>query len=303
MDVSDFHLEKALEGYNQTVNELEQEGESPELIEAYVNRGCVLYMMDYLTSAMEDLSTATEMIESLEFKGVSIDDGTFVKAHATIGAILFNQDCEVSEAYSNALLRLDRINPKSRHFDRNGILRMCIDSTENLLDCDYPDDAEHFIKKGLDLTENEPDAWSKNRVVEFRILYGECYQAKDMAEEALQQYSEAFELGSYLQDSSELEDLETVASALISKSECEKDLNMMDLYLGDAEIAVNLLEEMLRYNKLDDPNLIVSIHQDIASVLMSQGRIEEAEKHLMRAVSMGVHGAKEYIRDQTDNSI
>jgi len=300
MDVSDFHLEKALEGYNQTVNDLESVGESPELVEAYVNRGCVLYMMDYLTSAMEDLSSATEMIESLESKGFRINDGTYVKAYATIGAILFEQNYEVSEAYSNALTRLDCVNPHSRHFDFNGIVRMCIESSENLLDCEYPDEAEHFIQKGLSLTENRQDSWSKNRTVEFRILYGECFLAKESLQEALEQFSEAFETGAALLDASELEDMETVASALISKAQCEKDMDMTELYLGDAGIAVNLLEEMLRCNKLDDPNLIVTLHQDMASVLMSEDRMEEAEQHMMKAVAIGVHGAKDYINNMNE---
>ncbi len=300
MDVSDFHLEKALEGYNLSVNELEPKGESQELVEAYVNRGCVLYMMDYLTSAMEDLTAATEMIESLESQGCDIDDGTFVKAHATIGAILFNQDYEVSEAYSNALSRLNRISPNSRHFDMNGIIRMCVESAENLLDSEYPDGAEQFILKGLSLTENRPDPWSMNRVVEFRILYGECFLAKEMTQDALEQFSEAFETGSSLLDSSELEDMETVASALISKAQCEKDLDLIDLYLADAETSVVLLEEMLKFNKLENADLIVTIHQEIASVLMSEDRMDEAESHMMKAVAIGVHGAKDYIKNNEE---
>ena len=46
MDSSDIHLESALEEYNDKVNELEAAGvENEELLEAYVNRGWVLYMM------------------------------------------------------------------------------------------------------------------------------------------------------------------------------------------------------------------------------------------------------------------
>ena len=56
MDTSDIHLESALDEYNQKVYDLESTGsESEELLEAYVNRGCVLYMMEYRTSAMDDL--------------------------------------------------------------------------------------------------------------------------------------------------------------------------------------------------------------------------------------------------------
>ena len=70
MDTSDIHLESALEEYNQKVNELESAGvESEELLEAYVNRGCVLQMMEYRTSAMEDLESASDLLDTLERQG------------------------------------------------------------------------------------------------------------------------------------------------------------------------------------------------------------------------------------------
>ena len=58
MEKTDSHLEASLEGLNDRVNELESAGASADLMEAYVNRGCVLSMLGYRTSALDDLESA-----------------------------------------------------------------------------------------------------------------------------------------------------------------------------------------------------------------------------------------------------
>lgn len=60
---------------------------------------------------------------------------------------------------------------------------------------------------------------------------------------------------------------------------------------------------MLKVNKLQDVDVLVHMHQDAASALMSMGKVEEAERHLMKAMSMGVNGAKDYIRNQTNTEL
>ena len=42
--------------------------------------------------------------------------------------------------------------------------------------------------------------------------------------------------------------------------------------------------------ELDDPELLVNLHQGIASALMKKGRMKEAEKHLLEAMKTGVSG-------------
>jgi ElaB/YqjD/DUF883 family membrane-anchored ribosome-binding protein len=298
MDVSEIHLERALNEYNDTVNMLESEGGSPELVEAYVNRGCILYMMGYLTSAMEDLGSACELMEEI---GIDVDAGTYVKAHATMGAILYEQGSEISEEYGYALTRLDELNPGSKHFDKAGIIRMCVESAENLLDSDYPEDAERFVMKAMSILENSFDRWSSNRKMELMTLRGECRMAMKDREGAMEQYSDAIALGTTLVEDSEIEDMEELVVPIIARSQCESELGLDDLYLSDLELAVGLLEEMLKVNKLSEPDILVDMHQQLASALMVKDRMEEAERHLMRAVSMGVHGADDYIRNQVRN--
>jgi len=300
MDISDIHLEKALSEYNSTVNLLEADGTSAELVEAYVNRGCILYMMGYFTSAMEDLSSASNMIEEIESEGGEIDAGTYVKAHATMGAILFEQHSEISEEYGYAISRLPRLKNDSKHFDKAGIIRMCIESAENFLDSEYPEDATQFIAKGLDILERSTDKWSGNRKMELYTLMGECYMLEGELRSAMEQYSEAVTIGTMLVDNHEIESMEELVVPIIARSQCESDLGLDDMYLADLELAIGLLEEMAKANKLEDPEVLVHMHQDAAAALMNKGKVKEAEKHLMQAVSMGVQGAKDYLINQTN---
>jgi len=300
MDFSDIHLERALSEYNSTVNMLEAGGTSPELVEAYVNRGCVLYMLGYYTSAMEDLGTASEMIDEIESSGSEIDAGTYVKAHATMGAILYEQGSEISEEYSYALSRLPKLRTDSKHFDRAGIIRMCLESTENLLSSEYPEDAEQFVRKAVDILGSSRDRWSRNRGMEVYTLLGECLLSEGDLRGAMDQYSEAITIGTMLVDDHQIENMEELVVPIIARSQCESDLGLDDMYLADLELAINLLEEMAKIDKLDDPELLVKMHQDAASALMGKGKVQEAEKHLMKAVSMGVHGAKDYLMNQTN---
>lgn len=303
MDVSEIHLEKALEEYNEKVNRLENEGDVQELVEAYVNRGCVLYMLGYNTSAMEDLMTAAELMEDMSSEGIATDAGTYVKAHATMGSILFEQNSDSSKEYSKALKRLPQLSPDSRHFDLAGIIRMCVESAENLLDENDPENAMSFVDKALSILKGKDDRWSGNRKMELYTLQGECYLSMQDFNSAIESYSEAITLGTDLVDRSMIEDMEELVIPIISRSQCESELGLDDMYIADIELAINLMEEMERSNRLSDVEVLVNLHHDAASFLMSKGRMAEAEKHLLHAVSMGVNGAKDYLRNQTNSQI
>lgn len=303
MDVSEIHLEKALEEYNEKVNRLENDGDVQDLIEAYVNRGSVLYMLGYNTSAMEDLTTASELIDELSEKGEVTDAGTYVKAHATMGAILFEQNSDSSGEYSKALKRLPQLRTDSRHFDLSGIIRMCVESAENLLDDNDPENAMSFVDKALSILKGKDDRWSGNRRMELYTLQGECYLAMQDFNSAIESYSEAIAIGTDLVDRSMIEDMEELVVPIISRSQCESELGLDDMYISDIELAINLLEEMERSNRLSDVEVLVNLHHDAASFLMSKGRMADAEKHLLHAVSMGVNGAKDYLRNQTNTQL
>ena len=292
MDTSDIHLESALDEYNQKVYDLESTGsESEELLEAYVNRGCVLYMMEYRTSAMDDLESASEVLENLQKQGYEADVGTFVRIHATMASILFDQESDCTGEYELVSRRLGELDAHSRHFDRRSIVNLCIDACKNLIDSEASDMALPFVEKGLSIVQGHPDPWSRNRTVELLDLHAEAMTDLSETSEAVELYSQSIDLAMELMDRGQLEDPEELVMAFVMKAETEADMDMTDMYIRDMEAAITILEHMLEFNRVPDPEVLVHLHHDVAGALMKSGNIQEAEKHLMRAMRIGVQGA------------
>lgn len=295
MDASDAHLENALQEYNEKVNSLEPGGPSEDLLEAYVNRGCILQMMEYHTSAMDDLESAEDIIDFLESQGVEVDDGTYVKAMTTIAAILFDQNADPVEYYDKAAVRLPKVVEGSRHFDRRSLVRLCIEACENLVDCEYPEDAQPYLARGLDLTARGSDAWTLNRRMELMNLSGEINDDLNAPSEAAQSYGEAIDIGMDLLERESLEDPEDLVMSYVMRAEMEADIGMIDSYIHDIGAAITILEHLMEFNRIPDPEILVRLHHDLAGALMKQGNIQEAEKHLMKAMQIGISGASDYI--------
>lgn len=303
VDSSDAHLESALSEYNDRVNELESDGDPLQLLEAYVNRGCILYMMEYRTSAMEDLDSADGIIRDLEAEGMDVDAGTFVKTYVTMGDLLFDQEGDPVESYARAAIRLGELDEGCRHFDHRSIVRMCIHVIENLIDSEYPEDTEPFFAKAMSLVLTKQDSWSLNRRLELHNLEGETADSLNDPQGSIDAYAKAIDVGTELLERAQLDDSEELVLSFVSKSEAEEGIGLLDMYIADMTAAITLMEQMLEYNRLDDTDVLVSLHHDLAGVLIKEGRIEDAEKHLMKAMSIGVRGANDYIRDQTDRSV
>ena len=53
-------------------------------------------------------------------------------------------------------------------------------------------------------------------------------------------------------------------------------------------------------HKLDDVQLLINLHQGIATSMMNAGKIELAEKHLMRSINLGIPGMKEAMKELND---
>lgn len=292
MDTSDIHLESALDEYNQKVYDLESTGsESEELLEAYVNRGCVLYMMEYRTSAMDDLESASEVLENLQKQGYEADVGTFVRIHATMASILFDQESDCTGEYELVSRRLGELDAHSRHFDRRSIVNLCIDACKNLIDSEASDMALPFVEKGLSIVQGHPDPWSRNRTVELLDLHAEAMTDLSETSEAVEMYSQSIDLAMELMDRGQLEDPEELIMAFVMRAEGEADLGLMEPYIKDVESAITILEHMMEFNRMPDPEVLVSLHHDVAGALMKVGRVKDAEKHLMSAMRIGVQGA------------
>jgi tetratricopeptide (TPR) repeat protein len=287
MNTSDAHLEAALEDCNARVNLLEPEGDSPELLEALVNRGVVLHMMGYGTSAMEDLESAYDMSD-----GMDVDPGLTMKMLATMACIAFESGVDPSSYYILCLPVLQVLKENSRYYDRKSLIRTLMDSVHDLLDSEQADLSIPFLMKAMSILEGSGDPWSRNRMVDVLNLMGEADDALNDPESAIGRYSEAIEIGTELMHRESLEDPDTMVLALVSRGEAALGLGRPDDYIRDASAAIELLEGMGEFRNLEDSDILVNLHQGIAGELIKQNRMEEAEMHLLKAVEIGIHGTE-----------
>lgn len=283
MEKADSHLEASLEELNRRVNDLEAEGDPEALTEAYLNRGCVLAMMGYRTSALDDLASAAEIADSLE----SVDPGTFVKIHCEIASLVYEQGGDPIEEYSIAMTRLDAFGPRSYRYDRRALVRLCLTAAGELIDSEHPDDAYAFIMKGLSETEST-DPWSRNRRLELSNIAAEADDLMNDVQGSVSRYSESIEIGTSLMEDGALEDTDQIIMALAMRASGESDLGMLDSAVADLTAAVGILEGLLENHTLPDTEPLMSLHHDLAGALMKVGKIDEAERHLIRAMKIGI---------------
>ncbi len=303
MDASDAHLERALEEYNERVNELEDGGSPRDLLDAYVNRGCILMMMEYRTSAIEDLASADSLICEIEESGGQVDDGTFVRVYTSMGSVATSLGVDPLAAYSAAATRLPSVDGSSRHFDPRSVVRMCVDAASDLIDTGNPDASEPYTTRGIELAGRSRDHWSANRRLQLLNLRAEALSESGDHSAALDAYDEAVATGTELMSVGRLEDTEELVLSYVSKAECEESLGLTDMYIADTESAIALLEGLMECHSLQDTDVLVTLHQNVAGALMRLGRMDDAERHLVRAMTVGVRGAGEYIRDQVPNGM
>ena len=67
--------------------------------------------------------------------------------------------------------------------------------------------------------------------------------------------------------------------------------------IRDHEAAIEILEVLNGQRKLDDIELLINLHQGVATVQMGMGMIEEAEKHLLKSINHGMPDVKRTIDD------
>lgn len=289
MERTDSHLEDTLQELNNRVNSLEGGDDKEQLLEAYVNRGCVLAMLEYRTSALDDLESAADLIHESELEGIHVDAGTFVKTFVTMGAMVFDQGGDPVEEYDMAATRLSDLRSDSRHYDTRSIVRMCISVSENLIDSEHPEDCDLFVEKALTMI-GGTDPWSENRRMELHGLAAEALDDRGDVEGSLSEYDQTVAIGSDLLSRGVLEDPEELITALVMKAGCESDLKRYEDSVRDLTAAVSIMEGMIENHMVSDKDSLIALHHDLASELMKLGRTEEAEKHLIRAMEIGVAG-------------
>ncbi len=296
---SDAHLETALAEYNDKVNELELGGDYEQLLEAYVNRGSVFSMMESYVSALTDFDDALDLIAEMNSKDIPVDAGTFVKAHIGKGTLLFgNGGAEMKESYMLALTRIKEINSESRHYDRKGLVKACRDCAEDLIDENYPEDAVSFISIIISKVGTSDTVWDRNRLSEAYNLLAQSYQDRGMTDDAIDSLSESIIVAKDLLEEGQLDDTLGLVYAFITKGDLELEKDMTEQTISDYRMAIILLEEMSAHRRLQDVDLLVGVHQELAKLMIASGKMEEAEKHLVKAMELSMNGASDYISNK-----
>ncbi|MCL2295469.1 MAG: hypothetical protein FWC29_00090 [Methanomassiliicoccaceae archaeon] len=293
----DDHLEAILQDCNDRVNQLEESGGSDEeMLDALINRGSVLSMMEYYTAALSDFDDAVDIIVRTEKAGKAVDPGCFVRSFVSRGELVADKD-QTAEDYVVASTRLRELNDNSKFCDRKKTVWICLDCGRDLIYSGHPEGAVPFADKLYEMLTGKDDSWSRNRYMETLSMSAKSMEDMGMDGEALEYYTEAIRVGHSLLEKSSLEDMEGLIFALVLRGNLEKKKGLMEPYFADRKTAISLFEELLFHNRLDDTSMLVTLHQDMASTYLSLNKVKEAEEHLMKEVALSMDGAEEYIRE------
>lgn len=296
MKLADDHLNEALEEYNRKVYELETEGSGEELLEALVNRSTVLMLMGSTVASLSDIDNALDLIEDMSLNGVFPNIGSLVKLYENRGHICCSDDTEqMVEDYMKIIPHLTDLGNGARHYDRKSLITMCIECAEELIDCDYCENSLPFLEKGLLFIGGNYDSWSCNRRVAIRNLLGQAHMSMGLSDEALKDFTACINEASnmYLQNILE-DEMELVLAFVYRGDICETVRNKNGM-IADHESAADILERLNEEKKLEDINMLITLHRELASELSELDRDRESEKHLLRAMALGTPGLKDAI--------
>lgn len=297
MPSSDEHLEEALEDYNDKIHALESEGGTEEeLMDAYVNRGCVLSMMGHYISAISDFDDATDIMMHIEASGRKVDAGTAVKAFVSRGEIRGEDDARLmADDYANAALRLPELTQDSKYYDRKKIVLMCLCCAEDLVDGGFQSEVYPFIDKAMPFIAGKKDSWSRNCLVDLLNAKGQAEADLGDDEDAIDTLTSSIEVAISLMKDGELDDPMSLVFPYVTRGDVEERIGSLEDFIMDRKAAILLLEQMHEDGILDDVKLLSLLHREIADAYFRTNRVKEAEEHLMREVSLDMRGAKEYI--------
>ncbi|MCQ2084876.1 MAG: hypothetical protein MJZ21_01860 [archaeon] len=302
MRSSDAHLERALEEYNDKVNRLEDEGNTKELLDAYINRGMILSMMECNVSAIDDFNEAISIITDLENSGHSVDPGYFVKCYISRGELQsVDGGDSMADDYCIAASRLKELQPTSKYYDERKIIDMCSNCAGDMIDSEHPVEALDFINKGMSLLVGRTEDDYRNCYVEFSNLLGQYYMDTTEAQKAYDTFKESIRVAKELYESGKLDEMMDLVLAYVSKGDMDEVLELESEFFADREAAIELMEDMKICGTLDDDELLSSLHGEIAQAYMQKGKIKEAEKHLMKQVSYNLSGSTEYLNGDYDD--
>ena len=286
---SDEHLDVALEEYNAKVSRLEDEGPVSELLEALINRGTILLMMESTIAALSDFDDAIEIIEDEEEMGNRIDAGLYIRAYERRGNIQFNGDTvQMVEDYRKAASRLPELGPGNGYYDAKSIADMCICVADDLIETGKFHDAEPFIKKGIEVLGSRMGDWEDNRRADLYMYYGTVAEKTGLPDDALKYYNRSADIDIYLADRNLIDDYGRLVMTLYNRAELRQALGDDEGFLSDFILAHEYLERNIETGRSDEKELMVGMCQAIASALVEQGKIAESEKYLIKAMKYGM---------------
>ncbi len=295
-------MERALEEYNHKISELESNGSSrEEMLEALVNRSTVLLMLESYTSSMEDSEDSIELSKLMESKGEPVNVGTYMKMYENHGQLLYDSDNDgMAEDYAKIVSKLDRTGGDIRHYDKRSLIVMCIDCAEDLIDVDKEENAIPFLQKAIEFIGGDLDKWSRNHKVHILNLLAEVGHSLGQDDGSLSNLEECIRLAGELMFSSSIDDPNELVNAYILRGDILESMGKLEGMWESHEAAAEILEKMYLEHKLDDVQLLINLHQGIATSMMNAGKIELAEKHLMRSINLGIPGMKEAMKELND---
>lgn len=292
MRKSEGYLEEALKEYNAKVDQCDENGTVEQKLEAYLNRGCILSMMDSYVSALTDFDEAIEIIQLMESVGDKADAGTYVKTFVSRGELQLSDGADgMAEDYAMAAKRLDELKPTSRHYDEKSIIVMCISCCENLIDEGFPDNISPFFEKAEVMLFSKDGVWHRNRYVEALNLMGQAEQNMNRDTESLGHLNRSISLAQQLMKEEALDDETALVFALTLRGDLEIKDGLLEEALRDREASIAILEVLLSYHRSETKELLMQMHRETSSLLMEMNETEEAEKHLLRALELNVSEA------------
>ncbi len=296
MPTADEHLEQALREYNEKVNAFEEGGSPQELLDAYIHRGSVLYMMGSFVSAMTDFGEAIAIIRRMEDSGVPVDPGYLVKAYTSRGTIAVDKSVEaMADDYRVAASRLGDLVDGSKFYGTRDIVEMCLDCGYDLIDNEMEDEASPYIEKAISLLVGRDDDWSRNRYMEACGMEGEIHLGSEENGRAAEDFDESIRVGEELMEKGSLDDTMELVSAYVSRGDLAEAAGDDVLFLSVMEKAISLMEDLMDKGSLDDTELLSQLHGEAAQALMRANDVKAAEKHLLRQVTINLRGAEGYM--------
>lgn len=294
----DDHLESALAEYNDRISRLESDGVSDELIEACINRGVILYMMESFIAARGDLDDAIGWIEDLEDEGAHVDAGLFIRAYEYRGLICRGSDnTQFAADFRRIASRLDELDQRTRYFSFKDVVDLCLNCANDLIGESKWPDAIPFCEKAIDILGSRTGIWEDNCRAEAHSIAAEAAEKTGKREEALRHICRSIDIGEFLYRNGDLEDMCQLALDHVCRGDMGSDSGDDDGFIDDYVRASQILENMLEKGMPCDSKVLVDVYQGIASTLVKNGRLAESEVYLLKAMKHGMPEIGDAIRD------